>query len=660
MNARVMNNINIDQCIVYGTIFNTINDIISKLSTDPSEKTYEQLSQLTNILNGAYAKLPKTSKIKMAATNPLDGDSVLQVNNSYDHIQSRFMQLFMNMSVLSNHDALSNLKISTMHQNLLSDLSSKYQIALDKINAMESLKDIMDLNITSNIPLTINTIQSSSANGDVVAFHHNLKQRKFDQALNILQRCNALLNKGAFLLEPALRMVTLPSDSKVWRTSREFNKNKLNLHPLKLEIPAIINLCIRSIPKLPIDQNSMAQCLEPIPNVMEHITKEHGSMKLAHQIMKNILETRELPLTVSTVRKYLDLYTEYDEFLSSPIPILESILKRYIPPSIISSNIGHQHHKTKGIIDNAYMDFASMTKTDGFDDKLDPFNSFHGEAGYKILPKDVYAKMLKVLNQYSSVHGLGHFNMDQASHPITEQKQQKQNPSKLDSMGRKNVIESCNFIWKIMEWDGHNADINIYNTMLDTLCKWDEITPALSLFEEMVGDSKFNSNRDGFIQPNNQTLYILADAMVHPISITHFVQDISPKEWENTLSNKLRHLQHKSWFNIYKHRGQILNELSTKDRCSWINLQKKHGDIIHNSTNELFFGYFPRTQFLMAQALNRLEEVSAVLNDNASEWLDNLIECYVIQYLPDYKHVFKVKPQTLRMDIIRQICESKS
>ena len=48
-----------------------------------------------------------------------------------------------------------------------------------------------------------------------------------------------------------------------------------------------------------------------------------------------------------------------------------------------------------------------------------------------------------------------------------------------------------------------------------------------------------------------------------------------------------------------------------------------------------------------------------VLDDNAGEWLQNLIDCYAVQYLPEYRHIFKVRPQTLRMDIIRKICESK-
>eukprot|EP01084_Bolivina_argentea_P279962 478694_1 len=53
-----------------------------------------------------------------------------------------------------------------------------------------------------------------------------------------------------------------------------------------------------------------------------------------------------------------------------------------------------------------------MSKSDGIDDKLDPFSLFSSDSGYKILPLDIYHKVFKLLNQYSSVHGLGHFNMD--------------------------------------------------------------------------------------------------------------------------------------------------------------------------------------------------------------------------------------------------------
>lgn len=224
----------------------------------------------------------------------------------------------------------------------------------------------------------------------------------------------------------------------------------------------------------------------------------------------------------------------------------------------------------------------------------------------------------------------------------------------------KPVVECSEMIWKLMEWDGHSPDVSMYNVMLDTLCKWDEMTAALALFESMVGDSRIESNRHGVVEPNHQTLYILADAMLHPMTISHFVQHIGAREWTATLSNKVRHLQHQSWLNIYKHRGQIVQALSTTDRASWVNVQKKYGDLVHECSNEVFFGYFPRTQFLMAMALNRLEGVAAVLNENASEWLENLIQCYTIQYLPDYKHIFKVRPQTLRMEIIGQICDSKS
>ena len=255
-----------------------------------------------------------------------------------------------------------------------------------------------------------------------------------------------------------------------------------------------------------------------------------------------------------------------------------------------------------------------MTKTDGIDDKLDPFGaSFFGDSGHRILPLGVYQKMLCVLNQYSSVHGLGHFN-------LRCDRQQHGGGDGVDDNGRrcdgKAVVAASMRKWA-------------YNTMLDTLCKWDEMTAALALFEAMVGE------------PNQQTLYVLADAMLHPLSIAHFVEHIAPTEWAGSLSNKVRHLQHQSWMNIYKPTGQIVHALSTAERASWVNVQKKYGDLVHRSCNEVFFGYFPRTQFLMAMALNRLEGVAAVLNESASEWLDNLIQCYTVQYLPDYKHIFK-------------------
>ena len=433
MNARVANNVAIDQFLIYNTIFNAINDIIPKLSSDNNQKPHQQLTQLMRILNNAYSKLPKTVHVipkDSSIPNLHTPQHGWEVTKTYDQIQDRFMQLFIDMAGISNYDALSELKIKNMHSNFLSNLAAKCQITLESINSMESLRDIMAVNTTKNISKT-----RLSPNMEVVGFHHNLKQRKFDEALNILQRFNSTMvqkrGRNSYSLNAALKLVTLPPDSRIWRTAREYNRNKLNLHPLKIEIPSIINLCIENIPKLPLDQNQMAHCLQPIPSIMEHVTKEHGSMKIAHEMFKNILSTPELPLPLSMVLTYLDLYSQYDEFLSSPIPILESILKRYIPPSIISSNIGHAQFEENGMIDNALKDFTAMSKTDGIDDKLDPFASFNAESGYHILPQEIYAKMLKLLNQYSSVHGFGHFNMDQAS--IYNQKS-VQTPQELKSM----------------------------------------------------------------------------------------------------------------------------------------------------------------------------------------------------------------------------------
>eukprot|EP01083_Nonionella_stella_P116423 345942_1 len=671
MNTRLKHkHLHMDQSFIYGSLFNVIHDVVSKLSVEEksSEKHHQQLTKLLHVLNDSYALLPKRNKDK-----------------TYHEIDERFMLLFNEMTVLSNHDALKEIKLMNMSQSFLQRLAKKIRVSVHEIQTMDSLSDVMDIS-------EVGANTRSSAHIELVRFHHHLRHRRFDIALRTLLQFETSMidtgvaNSNPFVLDSAKKMMTLPTDPKIWRSGAKKPSTyhvQNNLQPLKIEIPTVINVCIGCIPKLELNQNEMANMLYPIQDIMELVTREHGSMHIAHQIFKNILQASELPLPMSLVTKYLDLYIEYDSFLSSPLPMMECILKRYIPPFIISSNMVHRGpvHSTKKRDANhmGLHDFSVMTKSDGIDDKMDPFTSFTSARGYKILPLAIYNKMFKLLNQYSSVHGLGHFNMEQniGTRAKHNGKQGQLNAMYdaavqdddamllnqyylLSNQSEKHVVDGCDFVWKIMEWDGYNGDIQIYNLMLDTLCKWDEITSALSLFEQMVGDHTFNSNKDGFIEPNHQTLYILCDAMIHPLNITHFVQNISPNEWHATLSNKIKHVQHQSWFNIYKHRGQILHDLAVHNRSEWINLQNKYGDIVHHSTNELFFGYFPRTQFLMAAALNRLEEITAVLNDNASEWLDNLIECYVIQYLPDYKHIFKVKPHTLRMEIIQQICDSKT
>lgn len=59
-------------------------------------------------------------------------------------------------------------------------------------------------------------------------------------------------------------------------------------------------------------------------------------------------------------------------------------------------------------------------------------------------------------------------------------------PAETTERVKRVVVGCAERVWRCMEWDGHDADCATLK--LDTLCKWDEMTEALSLFERLVGE----------------------------------------------------------------------------------------------------------------------------------------------------------------------------
>ena len=365
-----------------------------------------------------------------------------------------------------------------------------------------------------------------------------------------------------FELAAAMKMLTLPASAAVWRDAQSVpaqhsKRQMLNLRSLPLEVPALLHLCVSAIPKLPLSQHEMAQCLAPLPMILEHVTKEHASMSVCHAVMAQILASSVLPLPLSLALKYLDLYAHFDEFGASPVAVIEAILRRYIPPFVLQhspSDTQTQSQPKTTLYGGALRDFAAMTKSDGDDDAMEPFSDDMATgAGFKVVPLSLYTGMQRLLSRFSSAHGLGVRHVFGAAPPES-----------VAAMKRE-VIGCAERVWRCMEWDGHDADCATLNLKLDTLCKWDEMTAALSLFERLVGER--------VVEPDNGTLYALADAMVHPLSIEHFVREVAPKESAAALQREMAHAQDSAWHNMYKHKGQVLDML-TSDR---VFLNANHG-----------------------------------------------------------------------------------
>lgn len=449
LNVRILHRIEMNASFVYGALFNVVQDTIQRVVSEAtsSSKSEEQLIALMRALNASYRILPRTVGIGKGKGYGNVTPITKEVNHR--HLNQRFIQMFASMEELSNYEALRQIEFSTLDQHFTRFMARKLEMDEIDIERLDTLADLMQIHRAKKQQNVVNHLEHSgmSQNGtttalkvrgvsginlEVVGFHHDLQQRRFNEAVWKLEALRTMMTSTRGLhseraVQSAVRILTLPTDPKIWRTAREASRNKVNLHAVKLEIPSIIHLCLDCIRRLPVDQEVMAQCLNPMADIMEHITREHGSMKLCHSIFGRILRTAELPVPVSMVNRYLDLYGEYDQFLSSPIPILEGILRRYIPPSILSYTEysdqdldGLSHSESDfpvfddedGLHMKGLRDFSAMTKTDGIDDKLDPFGaSFTADSGYRILPIGVYHKMLNALNLYSSVHGLGHFNL---------------------------------------------------------------------------------------------------------------------------------------------------------------------------------------------------------------------------------------------------------
>ena len=295
----------------------------------------------------------------------------------------------------------------------------------------------------------------------------------------------------------------------------------LKLHALKLEVPALLSVSVASIPLLPLSQHEMARCLQPMAAILGHVAREHASMSVCHAVFAQIVAEQALPLPQPLTSKYLDLYAELDEFWSSPVPVLESILRRYIPPYILQRNDDAPRNN---------LCLSRWSKSDAVvDEAMEPFDDdATAGSGLSVLPRAMYSAMQRLLNRFSSAHALGVCNVFGAAPPDALRARKRE------------VVACAETVWRCMEWDGHEADVASLNAMLDTLCKWDELTSALSLFERVVGAR--------VVEPDRATLYVLADAMVHPRSVAHFVSEVAPGEWaatgESTLARQVaQHLQ---------------------------------------------------------------------------------------------------------------------
>ncbi len=244
MNIRTENNININQSLIYGTLFNIIlNDIIPQLETKSIAK--KQLNQLLNILNNLYSLLLSNSHNNM---------------ETYDYINRRLMELFDTMSHTSNcdaHDTLKEIKLVHFNNELMQSMVKKLNMNINEIKSKDSFYDLTHLIDLHSVKEHKGYIAS-----EPVRFHHNLKHNRIHQC-----------KYNEFILDATIKMVTLPTDAKVWRsqiqTSRPRNSN--NFHTLKLEIPSIIHLCVSMISKLPTSQNEMTITF-PLVDILGHIT----------------------------------------------------------------------------------------------------------------------------------------------------------------------------------------------------------------------------------------------------------------------------------------------------------------------------------------------------------------------------------------------------